>query len=117
MIMHRIIRDPRRQRRLRVRARIYGTRDRPRLSVFRSNRRIYAQVIDDSLGATLVGKMGEANSPKLTKQAAAYQLGKLLAKAALAKKIKRVVFDRGAYLYHGRVASLARGARDGGLEF
>ncbi len=111
------------KRKVRVRKRVHGTPERPRLTVFRSHRAIYAQVIDDRAGHTLAA----ADSRKLeavevpeelsAKQAAAYRVGRLLADRAKAKGITRVVFDRNGYLYHGRVAALARGARDGGLEF
>ncbi len=84
-----------------------GIKDRPRLSVFRSSKYIYAQIIDDSISKTLAS----ANGKK------AYEVGKQLAEKAQKLKIKNVVFDRGGFLYHGRVAELAKGARDGGLIF
>lgn len=99
-----------------IRKNIKGTKDRPRLSVFRSGQHISAQIIDDSENRTLAAandlKMGK--EPKMKK---AYEIGKKLAEEALKLKIKKVVFDRGGFLYHGRVAELARGAREGGLEF
>ena len=107
------------QRHKRVRAKINGTADRPRLDVFRSAKNIYAQVIDDVAGNTLVSassldKEIEGNGGN---KAAARAVGKLIAERCKAKGIDTVVFDRGGYLYHGRVAELAEGAREGGLEF
>lgn len=97
-----------------------GTPARPRLNVYRSNTHIYAQVIDDIGGITLVAasdtEIGETTKGK-TKTEVANEVGKLVAKKAVSKKIKKVVFDRGGRLYHGRVRSLADGAREGGLEF
>ena len=105
------------KRHKRVRAKISGTAERPRLNVFRSEKNIYAQVIDDVNGVTLCS----ASSLKLEgnggNKTAAREVGKAVAKAALAKGIEEVVFDRGGYLYHGRVAELAEGAREGGLKF
>ena len=105
------------KRHKRVRAKISGTAQRPRLNVFRSEKNIYAQVIDDVNGVTLCS----ASSLKLDgnggNKTAAREVGKAVAKAALAKGIEEVVFDRGGYLYHGRVAELAEGAREGGLKF
>ena len=110
-------RSQRIKRHKRVRAKISGTPERPRLCVFRSEKNIYAQVIDDVAGVTLCS----ASSLKLDgnggNKAAAREVGKAVAKAALAKGIEEVVFDRGGYLYHGRVAELAEGAREGGLKF
>lgn len=102
--------------RLRIRAKIVGTGDRPRLSVFRSNREIYGQVIDDTKGVTLASAstLGIKGGNKKNK---AYNLGLNLAKIAKEAKISKVVFDRGGYIYHGRVSELARGAREGGLDF
>ena len=105
------------KRHKRVRAKVSGTAQRPRLNVFRSEKNIYAQVIDDVNGVTLCS----ASSLKLEgnggNKTAAREVGKAVAKAALAKGIEEVVFDRGGYLYHGRVAELAEGAREGGLQF
>mgnify|MGYP001054038710 FL=1 len=104
------------KRHKRVRAKVSGTAQRPRLNVFRSEKNIYAQVIDDVAGVTLCS----ASSLKLasgSNKEAAREVGKAVAKAALAKGIEEVVFDRGGYLYHGRVAELAEGAREGGLKF
>lgn len=107
------------KRHLRVRKNISGTAERPRLNVFRSLNHIYAQLIDDVNGVTLVaasslekgfeGNGSNAEGAKL--------VGKAIAEKALAAGIKTVVFDRGGYVYHGRVAALAEGAREGGLEF
>ena len=109
------------KRHKRVRAKISGTPEMPRLNVFRSEANIYAQVIDDVNGVTL------ASASSLDKEfsakgkggniAAATEVGKLLAERAKAKGIETVVFDRGGYLYHGRVKALAEGAREGGLQF
>ncbi len=101
-----------------VRTKVKGTTLRPRLSVFRSNKYIYAQIIDDQVGKTVVGVSQKELPEKLpSKIERAAALGELLAKKARECKIKEVVFDRGGYKYHGRVKSLAEGARKGGLEF
>ena len=128
------------RRHKRVRAKIFGTSEVPRLCVFRSNKHIYTQLIDDERGKTLVAcsdtklknsKLKTQNSkPKLKtkslkkeeiasggKIAIAYEVGKLIAEKAIKKKIKQVIFDRGGYKYHGRVKALAEGAREGGLKF
>ncbi|HXK34913.1 MAG TPA: 50S ribosomal protein L18 [Candidatus Paceibacterota bacterium] len=99
----------------RIRAKISGTADRPRLSVFRSNRFIYAQLIDDVAGKTLVS----VSDLKLKGVAAkrAKEVGLLLAKSAKAKKLSHIVFDRGGFRFAGRVQALAGGAREGGLQF
>ncbi len=99
------------RRRTRIRGKIRGTKDRPRLSVFRSNKHIYAQLIDDQAGETLAAASGGGDISTASK------VGKDLAKKALKLKIKKVVFDRGGYKYHGRVKALAEGARQGGLGF
>jgi len=104
------------KRKERTRAKIKGTPNRPRLSVFRSNKAIYAQLIDDDKGITLVSAR-EKKLGKKTKIEQAQEAGKILAERALKKKIKTVVFDRGQYRYHGRVKALAEGARKGGLKF
>ncbi|HHT17831.1 MAG TPA: 50S ribosomal protein L18 [Papillibacter sp.] len=106
------------KRHKRVRGKISGTPERPRLNVFRSNSNIYAQIIDDVNGATLcsassVEKGFEGGSNK----EGARKVGLLLAERAKAKGIESVVFDRGGYIYHGRVKELAEGAREGGLKF
>lgn len=109
------------KRRKKIRQSVSGTKNRPRFSVFRSNKHIFAQLIDDSAGRTLLGiSDGAVKNPKgksLTKIQKAKALGSLLAQAALDKKIKEVVFDRGGYRYHGRVRALAEGTREGGLKF
>ncbi|MGO8708929.1 MAG: 50S ribosomal protein L18 [Terracidiphilus sp.] len=100
----------------RIRAKLAGTAERPRLNVYRSLNHIYAQVIDDQTGETLVS----ASSIKLStggNVAAAKEIGKAVAEKAVSKGIKQVVFDRGGYLYHGRVKALADAAREAGLEF
>ena len=109
----------RQKRHIRVRGKISGTPERPRLNVFRSNANIYAQIIDDVNGVTL------ASASTLDKEfegaagncEAAKKVGLLVAERAKAEGISVVVFDRGGYIYHGRVAALAEGAREGGLEF
>jgi large subunit ribosomal protein L18 len=109
-------------RHLRVRKRVKGTSEQPRLCIFRSLRTIYAQVIDDTQGHTLAAasslesqqKDGGSPPPKTDASAA---VGKLIAERALAKGISQVVFDRGGYKYHGRVKALAEAAREGGLKF
>lgn len=106
--------------RWRIRARVSGTASMPRLSVFRSNKDIYAQLVDDKQGHTLVAassrekEVFSAGGAKIEKSA---KVGKLLAERAKAAGIEACVFDRGGYLYHGRVKSLADGAREGGLKF
>lgn len=112
----------RRIRHRRVRSRVIGTASRPRLCVFRSLNHIYAQIIDDSIGETLVsmstlGADLRDRSRQLTKAKRAEIVGSLLAQKALDKGVKRVVFDRGGYKYHGRVKALADAARQAGLEF
>lgn len=106
----------------RVRKKIKGTPERPRLNVFRSLNNIYAQVIDDTVGNTLVAAstLDPAIKGKIKyggNKEAAREVGKLIAEKALDKGIKKVVFDRGGYLYHGRVKELAEAAREAGLEF
>lgn len=102
----------------RIRAKIQGTPERPRLNVYRSLNHIYAQVIDDSQGATLVSASTVAAKIKTGGNvAAAKEVGKLVAERAKEKGIVKVVFDRGGYLYHGRIKALADAAREAGLEF
>jgi large subunit ribosomal protein L18 len=112
----------RERRHRRVRVRVHGTAERPRLNVFRSLRHIYAQLIDDSVGNTLAAASTldtevSEKSGKLKKVDQAKLVGELLAKRAVEKGVKQVVFDRGGYRYHGRVKSLAEGARAEGLQF
>lgn len=108
-----------RQRKRRVRAKITGTATRPRLSVFRSNAHIYGQLVDDVKQVTLVSVSDTVikKTGKLNKTQAAAVIGEELAKKAIAKKIRKVVFDRNGFIYHGRIKALADGARKGGLEF
>jgi large subunit ribosomal protein L18 len=102
----------------RIRARLSGTTERPRLAVFRSVKHIYAQVIDDTKGHTVVAaSSNEKNASNGGNVAGAKSVGKLVAERAKDKGIKAVVFDRGGYLYHGRVKALADAARQAGLEF
>lgn len=100
---------------LKVRKKIMGTKDRPRLSVYRSSQHIVAQIIDDTVSKTLF--FVSDYKEKGTKLQKAYNVGKSLAEKALKNKTKQVVFDRGGFLYQGRVAEVAKGARDGGLKF
>ncbi len=105
------------KRKLRVRNKISGTAERPRLSVFRSNKYIYAQLVDDVAGVTLVFASNATDKIKkdVKKVDASLEIGKLIASKALEKNIKTVVFDRNGYRYHGRVKNVAEGAREGGL--
>lgn len=114
--------EARKKRHYRVRNKISGTAERPRLNVFRSSKHIYAQVIDDTKGVTLVS--ASTLDKELREQVknggnveAAAKVGALIAERAKAKGVSRVVFDRGGYLYHGRVRALADAAREAGLEF
>ena len=108
------------RRHRKIRARVSGTAERPRLQVFRSLNHIYAQVIDDEVGKTILSesdcKASDA-SKKKTKTERAFEIGEAIAKKAKEKNIKKVVFDRRGCLYHGRVKAVAEGARKGGLEF
>ena len=105
------------KRRRRVRAKIRGSAERPRISVFRSNRGLLAQVIDDDSGRTLAAaSWTEASLRELAPAEQAARVGALLAERAKAAGIERAVFDRGGYRYHGRVKALAEGIREGGLE-
>ena len=111
-------RSQRIKRHARVRGKISGTAERPRLSVFRSEKNIYAQIIDDVAGNTLVAASSvEKDFGPGSNKEAARKVGKLVAERALQKGIEEVVFDRGGYIYTGRVAELAAGAREGGLDF
>lgn len=120
-MIHKVSRNlSRRRRHLRVRKRLFGTPDRPRLGVFRSEKHIYAQVIDDTRGLTLAA--ASSLDPALRDKTGATVetatvVGRLIAERALAKGIEKVVFDRSGYLYHGRVAALAAAAREAGLQF
>jgi len=105
------------RRHRRVRAKIYGTLEVPRLSVFRSNKGMFIQLIDDEKGATLVSAGSKEIKTKGKKTEIAKELGKLIAKKALEKNIGKVVFDRSSYRYSGRVQEIANGARENGLKF
>lgn len=109
----------RKLRHVRIRRKISGSVETPRLSVFRSNKHIYAQIIDDTSGKTIVSvsDFKVKSTDKTTKVAEATQVGKTLAAEAVAKKIKKVAFDRGGFKYHGRIKALADSAREGGLNF
>ncbi|OTA42228.1 MAG: 50S ribosomal protein L18 [Symbiobacterium thermophilum] len=115
--------EARRKRHLRVRKKVFGTPERPRLNVFRSNQNMYAQIIDDTVGRTLVS--ASTLDPEVRSRlqgsggnkAAAAIVGEVIAKRALAAGVTKVVFDRAGYKYHGRVAALAEAARQAGLEF
>jgi large subunit ribosomal protein L18 len=106
-------------RRKRVRAKVAGTAKKPRLNVFRSLSHTYAQVIDDKAGKTLIfaNDLELKGNKKATKADRAKEVGKLIAEKSLAKGIKKVIFDRAGYKYHGRVKAVADGAREAGLEF
>ncbi len=106
------------ERHRRIRGKISGTAERPRLSIFRSNKNIYAQLIDDVAGVTLASASTlDENVSDATKVEQAAAVGKAIAEAAKAKNISTVVFDRSGYLYHGRVQALADAARENGLDF
>ena len=107
------------RRHKRVRRKISGTAERPRLCVYRSNSNIYVQIVDDVAGNTLVqaSTLDKEIKTKHSNKEAAKEVGTLIAKRALEKKIKEVVFDRGGYIYHGVVKELAEAAREGGLKF
>lgn len=110
----------RRKRHTRVRTKINGTAERPRLNVYRSNKHIYAQLIDDANGVTLASASTmdkEFSADSSSNADAAIKVGELIAKKGIEKNVKVVVFDRGGYLYHGRVKALADAARENGLEF
>ncbi|MDR4989028.1 MAG: 50S ribosomal protein L18 [Bacteroidales bacterium] len=112
--------DRRTKIKYRIRKRVRGTIDKPRLSVFRSNKDIYAQIINDDEGTTLAAASShtkDIGEKKMTKAEKAHEVGKVIAQRALEAGIANIVFDRNGYLYHGRVKSLAEGAREGGLKF
>ena len=113
--------ETRQRRRKRIRKKVAGTTERPRLTVFRSNKHIYAQVVDDSKSASVAAASSLAKEIKgssdADKSAQAKAVGEALAKACVSRGIKAVVFDRNGYAYHGRISALAEGAREGGLEF
>lgn len=103
--------------RYRIRKKVSGVADKPRLSVYRSNKEIYCQLIDDVNGVTIASASSKGLNISGNKVAVAAEVGKILASKAVSSGISKVVFDRGGYLYHGRVKSLADGAREGGLIF
>lgn len=107
------------KRKVRTRSKIRTVNNLPRLSVYRSNKGIYAQIIDDTKATTVVSASDREvdKKTKIVKSEKARMVGILIAKKAMAKKVTKVVFDRGSYAYHGRVKKLAEGAREGGLEF
>ena len=111
----------RQRRKLRIRKKVNGTEQKPRLVVFRSNVHIYAQVVDDVTGCTLVSSstliLARAGQPARANREGAASVGKDIAEKAKAKNIEAVVFDRNGYIYHGRIKALADGAREGGLKF
>ena len=111
------LKDQRITRSKKVRGRIKSLKDMPRLSVFRSNKHIYAQIVDDQLSKTIAATSDVKIKNKQNKIESAKIVGASLAKKALAKKVTKVVFDRGSYKYHGRIRALAQGAREGGLKF
>ncbi|MGC8651233.1 MAG: 50S ribosomal protein L18 [Minisyncoccia bacterium] len=117
--MANIKKNKKERRQRRVRAKIFGTLERPRLSVFRSSLHIYAQLINDQEGKTLISAsdLEVKKDKKTTKQNIAKEVGQLIAHKAKEKNISQAVFDRGSYKYHGRVKELAEGAREGGLQF
>lgn len=105
------------KKKVRIRKKVHGSTERPRLCVFRSGKHIYAQVIDDSIGKTVVSASSLSLEAKATGKEMAKLVGQAVAKAATGKNIKDVVFDRNGFIYHGRVQALADGAREGGLNF
>ena len=104
------------RRRMRIRAKVSGTSERPRLSVFKSNKFVYAQLIDDMAGVTLASVSTKVVTGKTALQGA-HDIGKEIAKKAIAKNVEKVVFDRGGYIYTGKIKAVAEGAREGGLKF
>lgn len=108
--------DSRQRRHARIRARISGTAQKPRLSIFKSNRHMYAQLIDDTTGTTILGLSSEKAEGK-TMMEKSKSLGVMVAKAALGKKIEKIAFDRGGFKYTGKIKLFADAAREGGLKF
>ncbi|GAB7023630.1 50S ribosomal protein L18 [Salidesulfovibrio brasiliensis] len=113
--------NARHRRKIRIRKKIFGTAERPRLVVFRSNQHMYAQLVDDNAGRTLCSAstqvLGKEESGLKANRESAAKVGKAIAAKALEQKIESVVFDRNGYIYHGKVKALADGAREGGLKF
>jgi large subunit ribosomal protein L18 len=114
---HQIKKLKRQIRHQRARSKVKGTALRPRLSVFKANRHIYAQLINDEAGKTLAAACSLEVKTKGKKTAISKEVGKILAKKALVKDVRQVVFDRSGFKYHGRIKALAEGAREGGLKF
>jgi|SRR5436190_15500339 len=113
-----IIKNTKKQRKLRISSKVRGTQSKPRLSVFRSNNAVYAQLIDDIAGKTLIGVSEKhIDQKKGNKTEKAKALGMVLAIKAKAEKIGQVIFDKGSYKYHGRIKAVAEGVREGGLKF
>lgn len=120
--MKKTVTDPRKKRKVRIRKRVRGLAERPRLSVFRSSKHIYAQVVDDTTGRVLAAASSRTKAfadlgGKKTGVEAAKTVGSMIAEKALSRSIEQVVFDRSGYLYHGRVKALADAAREKGLKF
>jgi large subunit ribosomal protein L18 len=110
-----LLNDSKKRIKLKIRSKISGSENKPRLTIFRSNKFVYGQLINDSLGQTLGNII--SNVEGMNKVDASFEAGKQIAKIALDKNISEVVFDRNGYKYHGRVKSFAEGAREGGLKF
>jgi len=116
--LQKIKREKRRKRAVRARSKIFGTLKKPRLSIFRSNKHIYVQLIDDERGKTLASASGlELKNEKMPKSKKAVSIGKLIADKAAKLNIKEVIFHKGGYKYHGAIKATAEGAREGGLKF
>lgn len=120
--VHKRMLSPRQRRAERIRKKIAGTVERPRLTVFKSNKHIYAQIVDDTEGKTLAAASTQSKEVRerlegLDKSGASRLVGELLAQKAQAAQVKRVVFDRNGFPYHGRIAAVAEAAREAGLEF
>ncbi len=108
--------DSRQRRHARIRARVSGTKEMPRLSIYKSNRHMFAQIIDDTTGETIVGlSSAKAEGKNMTEKSKS--LGQMIAKAAVAKKITKICFDRGGFKYTGKIKLFADSAREGGLKF
>ena len=110
-----LLNDSKKRIKLKIRSKISGSENKPRLTIFRSNKFVYGQLINDALGQTIGNIISKVEGK--SKVDASFEAGKLIAKVALDKNIKEVVFDRNGYKYHGRVKSFAEGAREGGLKF
>lgn len=105
------------KKKVRVRKKVFGTAERPRLSVYKSLKNTYAQLIDDTTGTTLASASTKRDAGGKTGKDAAFEVGKMIAEKAKGKKIEKVVFDRSGFIYHGRIKSIADGAREAGLNF